>query len=100
MSPFDSFVKPLIGVSPATQGGVAVATRIRYRLDVLGGPCPFPVVEAAVALGQLEAGDQLAVTFDCSDALVSLPAWAAAQGHRVVETQADAGAWTIVLERA
>ena len=25
---------------------------------------------------------------------------AAAQGHRVVETQADAGAWTIVLERA
>lgn len=100
MSPFDSFVKPLIGAaSTPRRGGAAVATRMRYRLDVQGRPCPFPVVEAAVALSQLETGEQLAVSFDCSDALVSLPAWAAEQGHRIVESSVGAGSWTIVVER-
>ncbi|QIK73842.1 sulfurtransferase TusA family protein [Propioniciclava coleopterorum] len=77
-----------------------MATPTRYRLDVLGHPCPFPLVEAAVALEQLEAGDELAIAFDCPEATRSLPAWAHTQGHEVTALDHRDGSWTITLRKA
>lgn len=48
----------------------------KYVLDTIGQVCPFPLVEAKRAIGDLRSGDELQIDFDCTQATDSIPAWA------------------------
>ncbi len=70
------------------------------RLDVLGEPCPYPLVMAKQKINQVAPGGRLVVDFDCTQATESLPRWAAEAGH-IIEEFAKIGPaqWRIVIRR-
>lgn len=73
----------------------------KYVLDTIGQVCPFPLVEAKRAIGDLRSGDELQIDFDCTQATDSIPAWASAAGHAVTDfRQIDKAIWTITLRKA
>ena len=56
--------------------------------------------QAQEALAALPNGDQLEVTFDCLQALESLPRWAESAGHTVVSRQdLGDGVWQMVIQK-
>ncbi|HLQ81190.1 MAG TPA: sulfurtransferase TusA family protein [Brachybacterium sp.] len=71
-----------------------------YTLQTNGAVCPFPLIDAKNAMQQLNAGDDLIIGFDCTQATDSLPQWAAEDGHEVVafDRTGDAG-WTITVRK-
>ena len=71
-----------------------------YTLHTNGAVCPFPLIDAKNAMQQLNAGDDLIIGFDCTQATDSLPQWAAEDGHEVVafDRTGDAG-WTITVRK-
>lgn len=106
MSLFDRFSKPRVdadlpGRDAPAPAPVATATANRYRLDTLGQVCPFPLVEAKQAIGQLAVGDELIIDFDCTQATDSIPHWAAAAGYPVTNfEQVGDASWTITVQKA
>lgn len=80
--------------------GLTQVGESRYRLDTLGEVCPFPLVNAKEAMDQLSVGDELEITFDCTQATDTLPRWAEESGHSVSEFEQtnDAG-WRIVIAK-
>ena len=70
------------------------------HLRSVGEICPFPLIRAQEALAALPAGDRLKVTFDCLQALESLPRWAENVGHTVVSRQElGDGVWQMVIQK-
>ncbi|APX32955.1 oxidoreductase [Brachybacterium sp. P6-10-X1] len=71
-----------------------------YTLQTNGAVCPFPLIDAKNAMGQLSSGDDLIIGFDCTQATDSLPQWAAEDGHDVVafDRVGDAG-WSITVRK-
>ena len=71
-----------------------------YTLQTNGAVCPFPLIDAKNAMQQLNAGDDLIIGFDCTQATDSLPQWAAEDGHEVVafDRTGDAG-WSITVRK-
>ena len=71
-----------------------------YTLQTNGAVCPFPLIDAKNAMQQLDAGDDLIIDFDCTQATASLPQWAAEDGHEVVafDRTGEAG-WTITVRK-
>jgi TusA-related sulfurtransferase len=71
-----------------------------HELRSVGEICPFPLVRAQRALELLRPGEQLRVTFDCMQALESLPRWTERAGHTVVSRQSlDEGIWQLVIRK-
>ncbi|OCG75750.1 sulfurtransferase TusA family protein [Microbacterium sediminis] len=70
-------------------------------LETSGLVCPFPLVEAKEAIAQLDTGDELVITFDCTQATETIPQWAAESGYPVTafDRVGDA-AWTITVQKA
>ena len=84
-----------------TPAPVLTGSEKSYRLDAVGQVCPFPLVEAKKAIAQINSGDSLQIDFDCTQATDSIPAWAAAQGHEVLDfKQLGEAIWTITLRKA
>ena len=72
-----------------------------YTLDTAGDVCPFPLVDARAAMGQLAPGDELRIDFDCTQATESLPQWAAEDGHEVTHFDRTGDAsWSITVRKA
>jgi TusA-related sulfurtransferase len=70
------------------------------ELRSVGEICPFPLVRAQRALAALRVGDRLRVTFDCMQALESLPRWAEGEGHTVVSREnLGEGIWRMVIQK-
>jgi TusA-related sulfurtransferase len=71
-----------------------------YTLQTNGSVCPFPLIDAKNAMQQLDAGDDLIIDFDCTQATDAIPRWAATDGHEVTQFEArgDAG-WVIAVKR-
>jgi hypothetical protein len=77
-----------------------VQARPTQELRSVGEICPFPLVRAQQALAALSAGQRLKVTFDCLQALESLPRWAETAGHTVVGRQdLGDGVWELVIKK-
>ena len=71
-----------------------------HDLRSVGEVCPFPLVRAQRALAALQAGELLRVTFDCMQALESLPRWAEGHGHTIVSRQdLGDGVWQLVIRK-
>jgi TusA-related sulfurtransferase len=70
------------------------------ELRSVGEVCPFPLVRAQRALAALQPGEQLRVTFDCMQALESLPRWAEGEGHTLVSRRdLGQGVWQLVIRK-
>lgn len=66
-----------------------------------GQVCPFPLVEAKEAIAALDVGDELVITFDCTQATDSIPRWAAENGYPVTEfDRVGDASWTITVQKA
>ena len=109
MSFFHRFKNPTKGfvsspVSPDVDALTPLASAEagrRYQLNTLGQVCPFPLVEAKQAIKQLNAGDELVIDFDCTQATDSIPHWAAAAGYPVTNfEQVGDASWTITVQKA
>lgn len=62
--------------------------------------CPMPVIRVQNQINHLAKGSVIKAV--CSDpgALQDIPAWCRLNGHRVLETDATAGEYTVVIEVA
>ncbi|EKU47277.1 MULTISPECIES: sulfurtransferase TusA family protein [Brevibacterium] len=74
---------------------------MKQILETNGLVCPFPLVEAKDAIGQLSAGDELVINFDCTQATEAIPQWAAENGYPVTHFDRTGDAsWTITVQKA
>lgn len=71
-----------------------------HRLDATGLLCPLPVLRAQKVLRGLAAGEILTVTATDRAALVDIPAFCAATGHRLTGTGERDGVLWFDIERA
>ena len=69
-------------------------------VDVLGRPCPIPVIELARAVGTVAIGDEVLVLSDDVGAKVDIPVWCRMRNQQLVEVTQDGGAWTFRVRRA
>lgn len=73
----------------------------QHVLETGGDVCPFPLIEAKKAIDQISPGDELVINFDCTQAVESLPQWAADEGNPVTSFERDGdAAWIITVQRA
>lgn len=73
---------------------------MRTVLETTGLVCPFPVMEAEEAMADLDPGDELVISFDCTQGTQSLPAWAADNGYAVTEFERTGeAAWSITVRK-
>ena len=68
-------------------------------VDARGLLCPIPLVMAKVAMEGVEPGDGIVVLATDPEASIDLAAWAADEGHALVE-RATAGWTKLVLRRS
>lgn len=74
---------------------------MKHVLETDGQVCPFPLVEAKGAIAPLPIGDELVITFDCTQATEAIPQWAAENGYPVTEFERVGDAsWTITVQKA
>ncbi|MDO4928175.1 MAG: YeeE/YedE thiosulfate transporter family protein [Corynebacterium sp.] len=72
----------------------------RWAMDTLGAVCPFPLIEAKQAIQQIPVGDELVITFDCTQATDAIPRWAARDGHTITQfEQVGQADWIIAVQR-
>ena len=55
------------------------------RLDCKDLHCPIPITKLAIAVGQLESGDQIEIEATDPAFEADLRAWAEMTGHEIVE---------------
>ena len=74
---------------------------MKHVLETEGQVCPFPLVEARQAMAGLPDGDELVITFDCTQATDSIPQWATEEGYPVTHFDRTGDAsWTITVQKA
>lgn len=72
-----------------------------HILETGGNVCPFPLIEAQEAIGQIPTGDELVINFDCTQATQALPAWAADAGHEVTDfRKVGKASWSIRVRKS
>lgn len=85
------------------QGSEDILTKVgagRWAMDTLGAVCPFPLLEAKQAIQRIPVGDELVITFDCTQATDAIPRWAARDGHTVTQfEQVGQADWIIAVQR-
>ncbi|MDN6135543.1 MAG: sulfurtransferase TusA family protein [Brevibacterium sp.] len=74
---------------------------MKQVLETNGLVCPFPLVEAKDAIGEMGNGDELVINFDCTQATEAIPQWAAENGYPVTHFDRTGDAsWTITVQKA
>ncbi|MET0088924.1 MAG: sulfurtransferase TusA family protein [Candidatus Thiodiazotropha sp.] len=71
-----------------------------HRIDCRRLLCPMPVIRVQNAIEQLSPGNRVEAVCTDPGALNDIPAWSRINGHRVVETRAEAGEYIVVVEVA
>lgn len=78
---------------------MATAYTVTQVLDVTGELCPMPVVKARLALDKLQPGQVLKVVATDPASCDDMPAFARAQGHRLLEAQSEKGVYTYLVQK-
>ncbi|MDR1296426.1 MAG: sulfurtransferase-like selenium metabolism protein YedF [Deltaproteobacteria bacterium] len=66
-------------------------------VDMLGQPCPIPVINAKKALREAKVGDVVAVLVDNDIARQNLEKMAAGLGHQAASTKTDKGHFQVTI---
>ena len=70
------------------------------HLDLLGEPCPYPLLTAKQRIGEVAPSGRLIIDFDCNQAVESIPRWATGAGHVIDSFEKTGPArWRIVIRR-
>lgn len=69
----------------------------RFKLDVRGLICPYPVLKATVAMSKMEKEDVLEVLVTDPSATESIPAQGAERGYEAKVAAMGDGVWKITL---
>lgn len=70
----------------------------RYKLEVTGCSCPFPVLYTLRALKMLKPGDALEVLTDNRPSSETIPEAITERGHRVLNIeQVESALWRITI---
>ncbi|MDD3608674.1 MAG: sulfurtransferase TusA family protein [Halothiobacillaceae bacterium] len=72
---------------------------VPLELDVRGLSCPMPLLRARKALAGLGAGALLRVRVSDPQAPADFEAYCRDSGHQLLEVQAEAGEWILLLSR-
>ena len=64
--------------------------KVNVVIDVVGSPCPGPVVAAARLLHSLEDGEVIKIISDCEGSLADMNSWAKSTEHTLLSTTKDA----------
>lgn len=67
--------------------------------DLKGLNCPLPVLKTRRRLADMQTGAQLWIETTDPLAVIDVPAFCREAGHRLVETQAQAGGHRFLIER-
>ena len=62
---------------------------VQRAVDVLGYPCPTPVLEASKALAQVKAEQNIKLMSDCSAAPMEVNTWIKTTGHKLLGMTED-----------
>jgi len=62
---------------------------VARAVDVLGYPCPTPVLAASKALSQVKAGQNIKLLSDCAAAPVEINTWLKTSGHKLLGMTED-----------
>ena len=68
-------------------------------LDVSGELCPMPVVKTRLALDKLTHGQIIKVIATDVASCDDMPAFARAQGHKLLEARSEKGTYTYWLQK-
>lgn len=59
-------------------------------VDVIGHPCPTPVLEANKAMAQVKAGQNIKLISDCKASPIEVNSWVKSTGHKLLGMTEDA----------
>lgn len=76
-----------------------MADKPQFRLDVIGSPCPLPVLMAIRTMRRLEPGDRLELVGDDPGIAEDIPAWCEKSGHVLIDLIDDLGTVTCIIEK-
>ncbi|MBF0093638.1 MAG: sulfurtransferase TusA family protein [Alphaproteobacteria bacterium] len=72
----------------------------RHRVDARGAMCPGPLMEMIAAIKLAAVGDEIEVLSSDRGTVDDIPEWVAKVGHRMVESVALDGYWSVVVKKA
>lgn len=79
---------------------VAEGPTAELQLDLLGEPCPYPVMQTLDVLERLASGTVIEVVTDCPQASVSVPEEVSRAGHELVGLPVSRGPESLFVIRA
>lgn len=69
------------------------------KVDACGLQCPGPIMKLKNKMDELEAGDRIEITSTDAGFMRDSQAWSNTTGNRVISQNADAGRYTVVIEK-
>lgn len=71
-----------------------------HTLDVLGEPCPLPVLKVMALMRKLEIGERVEMVGDDPGIAQDIPTWCRQTGQRLLDLDDDLGTITCLIEKA
>jgi tRNA 2-thiouridine synthesizing protein A len=72
----------------------------KLSLDLKGLLCPMPVVKLAMAIKQVQVGDQVEALATDAGVMADIPAWARTSGHELVTLEKREKDFRFVVRRS
>lgn len=70
-----------------------------HPLDVLGEPCPLPVLKVMALMRKLAVGERVEMVGDDPGIAQDIPAWCRQTGHCLLDLEEDLGVITCLIEK-
>jgi len=72
---------------------------VQQRLNVVGDPCPVPLLKVERKVQLMAPGESLVVLVGLEQAVKNIYDWALQEGHAVDVSQREDGVWDVVITK-
>ncbi len=72
---------------------------MQQRLNVVGDPCPVPLLKVERKVQLMAPGESLVVLVGLEQAVKNIYDWALQEGHAVDVSQREDGVWDVVITK-